>query len=356
MSESQDLGVCAVTGSSGWFASYLVALLTQKGYKVHCLDIQARDPINKDINPYCNINDKLTTFYKCDITKYENVIKALKGVDTVFHVCAITDIRQCPSDLMYNVNVNGTSILLKACKECNIKQLIYTSSIEVVNDGSIHNNSTEDLKYVQGYNKYGTTKTLAEKLVINASKENDNLAVSMLRLAHLYGPGDPIIYALTKFPVNIGNGKCQHSFMYIENCAQAHIETAKALTSKSKRELCDGQAFNIKDHDYNFTAWYRDILCEKKEQTCIYIPYIVALIFAYIYDYIVLILFKLFNIRIGDPIETFGVLAVEAAAQQHTYSTEKFNKLIGYKPSIDVNESIKRTRDWRKRKYPLNKP
>lgn len=299
-SPPKDLGICAVTGSSGWFASSLVAQLTQQGYKVNCLDIQKPTPIDKDINPYCNINDSLTTFYQCNITKYEDLVKALKGVDTVFHVCAITDIRQCPSDAMYNVNVNGTSTLIKACKECNVKQLVYTSSIEAINDGKIKDQAIEDIPYVEGYNYYGTTKTLSEKMIIKASKDNDNLAVSMLRLAHIYGPGDPIIYALTKFPVNIGDGKCRHSFIYIENCAYAHIQTAKALASKGeKRDKCDQQAFNIKDHDHNFTKWYRDVLCEKSDQNNIYIPYIVALVLGYIYDYIVWILFKLFGIRIG---------------------------------------------------------
>eukprot|EP01084_Bolivina_argentea_P157586 274591_1 len=350
--QPSDLGVCAVTGSSGWFASSLVSQLTQNGYTVHCLDIQEANPIDENINPYCKINNKLTKFYKCDITKYDQVLNALQNVDTVFHVCAITDIRLCPSDYMTNVNVNGTANVLKACKHSNIKQFVYTSSIEAINDGTIKDQAKEDLKWVTNYNAYGTTKTLAEKLILKSASNNSNTAVSILRLAHIYGPGDPIIFSCVNMAVNIGDGICKHSFIYIENCAFAHIQTAKALASKSKRLKCNKQIFNIKDHDCNFIKWYREILCEKANMRALYIPYTIALILAYIYDFVIWILFKLFGLRIGDPIETFGVLAVEAACKEHTYNVDKFDEFVGYKPEIDLKESIRRTRDWRKRKYP----
>ena len=45
------------------------------------------------------------------------------------------------------------------------------------------------------------------------------------------------------------------------------------------------------------------------------------------------------------------MLAVEVAGQEHTFNVDKFDSLIGYSPPVDVNESVKRTRDWRKRKY-----
>ena len=274
---------------------------------MHCLDIIKPKPIDPEINPYCKIDEKLVTFFQCDITKHDEVSNALKGVDTVFHVCSITDIRLCPCDAMENVNVNGTATIMRACRVNKVKQLIYTSSIEAVNDGKIKDQSKEDLPWVTGYNPYGTTKTLSEKLVLKAC---DGLAVSILRLAHIYGPGDPILYATVNMPFNIGDGKCKHSFIYIENCAYAHIETAKALASKKEgvRGECDNQIFNIKDHDENFIKWYRDILCEKGDIWAIYFPYMLAIVLAYIYDFVIWALFKLFGLRIGGMVVELHML------------------------------------------------
>eukprot|EP01084_Bolivina_argentea_P116077 206314_1 len=164
-----DLGTCAVTGSSGWFASFVVSQLTQNGYQVHCLDINPPPTVNKEINPYFPIDETLAKFHSCDIANYEQVVSALKGVNTVFHVCSITDIRVCPVPEMERVNVDGTATLLKACKECNVKQFVYTSSIEAINDGTIKDQATEDVKWAEGYNAYGTTKTLSEKLLLKQS-------------------------------------------------------------------------------------------------------------------------------------------------------------------------------------------
>ena len=127
-------------------------------------------------------------------------------------VCA--QIRLCPSDALYAVNVNGTANVLKACRACAVKQLVYTSSIDAVNDGTAKDEATEDLNYVTHYNPYGTTKGLAEQLLLKQC--DDALAVAILRISHIFGPGDPLLFPVdtfTKFPVMIGSDTCKHSFI-----------------------------------------------------------------------------------------------------------------------------------------------
>ena len=163
-----------------------------------------------------------------------------------------------------------------------------------------------------------------------------------LRLAHLYGPGDPIVFATVKIPLAIGDMKCKHSFIYIENCAHAHIKCAMNLYKNEVKS----QIYNIKDLDYNFITFYRHNICQDYKTKIYYIPYNIALIIAIIYDYIIWILFKIFGIRIGHPIESFGKLAVQAVGQEHTWNVSKYNTFIGYDPPIKYQDTLTRTRLW----------
>ena len=276
---------------------------------------------------------------------------ALCAVKTVFHVCSVTDIRMCPSDTLYDVNVTGTRILLKACNRRKVKRLIYTSTIDTVFDGKALDQITEnECHWILNGNPYGRTKALAEKLILRANREwTHHLSVSILRVTHLYGPGDPIMDVMSRYFANlarIGDEQCRFSLSYIENAAMAHIETAKALVSKERHSLCDGEIFNLKDHDYNFAKWYREVLNEQ-EAPSLYIPVFIVLIVAHIYDWITWILFWIFGVRIGHPIEAFGVLAINSACQEQTFCDDKFMKSVGDYRVVDIKESIRRTRKWR---------
>ena len=169
-----DLGLCAVTGGNGWLASQMVSKLTQQGYTVVVIDISdALISIDENINPYCKIDKQLTKYIKCDITNKDELCNALKDVKTVFHVCSITDIRMCPSDNLEKVNINGTENVIFSCIKNNVTNLVYTSSIEAVNNGKVKDQATEDEPYVYNYNTYGKTKAVAEKLIIDAGKNNN---------------------------------------------------------------------------------------------------------------------------------------------------------------------------------------
>merc|ERR1711879_571962 len=143
---------------------------------------------------------------------------------------------------------------------------------------------------------------------------------------------------MSKFPIRIGDEKCLFSLMYIENCAIAHIQAAQALLSKGGRSLCDQEIFNVKDHDFNFAKWYREILNED-ETPNLYLPVMIVWVFAYIYDFMVSILFMIFGLRIGHPVEAFGALAINSACQEQTFCGEKFKELVGYNSPIGVQES-----------------
>ena len=171
---SSQLGLCAVTGGNGWLGSQIVSKLTQMGCNVVSIDISDDIiAINKTINPYCKIEKSLVKYIKCDIRNVDKLSKVLKDVKTVFHVCSITDIRMCPSDLLEDVNINGTKSVISGCISNNITNLVYTSSIDSVIEGDVKDQCTENYPWVYDYCVYGKTKAVCEELILNAGKNNN---------------------------------------------------------------------------------------------------------------------------------------------------------------------------------------
>ena len=150
-----------VTGSSGFLGSHLVDYFEEKGNEVVSFD-----------NVDTALSGKKNTF-KGNILNYNELEKAMKGCDIVFHFAAISDIQEShdnPKDTL-EVNIIGTLNILKACINNNIKKLVFASTIYV-------------------YSKYGSiyriSKQASEKLIEEYSRHN-NLNYMILRFGSLYG-------------------------------------------------------------------------------------------------------------------------------------------------------------------------
>ena len=83
--------------------------------------------------PEENRNGEMCSYIQADITNYDDLCIATKGMDVVFHVAAIIPAVMGASNRDFDdVNWKGTENVIAACKEQKVKRLIYTSSVEVV--------------------------------------------------------------------------------------------------------------------------------------------------------------------------------------------------------------------------------
>lgn len=53
----------------------------------------------------------------------------------MFHCACLLDLAPYPTDAVYNINVEGTKAILRACHRAKVHFLIYTSSMDVVFNG-----------------------------------------------------------------------------------------------------------------------------------------------------------------------------------------------------------------------------
>lgn len=127
-----------VTGGAGFIGSHLVDRLIDEGYKVVVLD-----NLYKQIHPTGKLPlyfNKKAEFIKGNVTKKSDWLKALKGIDAVFHFAAAVGVGQSMYEVEHYVKVNslGTAIFLDilANRKHSVKKIIVAASMSSYGEGA----------------------------------------------------------------------------------------------------------------------------------------------------------------------------------------------------------------------------
>ncbi len=161
-----------ITGASGFIGKQIAGRLLSKGFPVRIL---AR---NKE---YIKTLFPGAEIIKGDILDGNSLEKAGKGVEKVIHLAGLASYSDRDKERLYDINVKGTEALLKACR--NAEKIIFASSVAVYGEIGKGAKATENYRQ-RPDSYYGTTKQMAERLVLGSGLE----AVA-LRMAPVYGPG-----------------------------------------------------------------------------------------------------------------------------------------------------------------------
>ena len=234
-----------VTGSQGCVGRHLVdCLLRDGGYNVHCLDLYI--PLEE------NRKGEVCSYIQTDIRNYDELLLSLRGKQAVFHTADIT-----PQDGFLGktdfrrVIVGGTENVIKGCRECSVKQLIYTSSAAVVMGKRWESkNADECTSYPETpLNVFLAGKTSAERLVLEANG-GDGLFTCAMRLATTvcsrYNQNIKDLLAQRMFVVkDINYGM---TIVSGEAAARGHILAEKNLRDGSASSAA-GKAYNLGGKD-----------------------------------------------------------------------------------------------------------
>ncbi len=169
-----------VTGASGFLGSALVAELLKQEQAVHIL---ARDEQKARAQ-----FGEAVTIIRGDITDVEQVERAVAGATIIYHLVGRLYHPSVPEELYHLTHVEGTRILLNACKrQSQLRRIVHCSTTGVHGvTGKIP--AAEDAPFAPT-NPYEATKLQGELLALKAHKE-DGLPVSVARPGLVYGPGD----------------------------------------------------------------------------------------------------------------------------------------------------------------------
>lgn len=253
-----------VTGGLGFVGSALCLDLVRRGARlVRSLDLRPSSPWYRDLQ------SRHVHLIQGDVSRKEDVRRALQGVDCVFHLASfgMSGKEMLRFGRVEEVNINGTCHVLDACVEFGIKRLVYVSTYNVVFGGQEIINGDERLPYFPINNHvdpYGSSKSIAEQLVLKSNgrpfkdKTRGCLYTCALRPAAIYGPGEerhlPRLIFLAKwglFTFKIGKGSVKSDWVYVDNLVLALILASMGLLDdipvKGKQPIASGQSYFISD-------------------------------------------------------------------------------------------------------------
>lgn len=109
-----------------------------------------------------------------DVTKKQDVDKALDGADCVLHLASfgMSGKEMLQFGRCDEVNINGTCNVLEAVFKYEITRLVYVSTYNVVFGGKEILNGNEGLPYFpldDHVDAYGRSKSMAEQLVLKSN-------------------------------------------------------------------------------------------------------------------------------------------------------------------------------------------
>lgn len=230
-----------VTGAGGCMGTHLVdRLLKDGGYNVHCLDLHI--PLEHERN------GQVCSYTQADICNYGDLQISMQGMQAVFHTADIS-----PQDGfvkkkdVHHFNVTGTENIIKACKECNVKRLIYTSTaVVVVGQNWKRENVDESTPYPERpLNVYVRTKAISERLVLEASVKDGLVACAMRPATILCSAHNRYIQDLLTQTMFVVKGT-DYGMTYVSagSAAQAHVLAEKNLRD-GPTSTAAGKAYNL---------------------------------------------------------------------------------------------------------------
>lgn len=177
-----------VTGGNGYIGAHISDLLLEKRYKLIVIDIE--QTLNANRIKFLERKHKLAIEYiQADIRDYDLLKNKLSNcaVTGIVHTAALKSVADSVEnpDLYHDVNINGTESILNIAKLKAVTKFIFASSAAVYGETSGSHSVNEDVE-TSPISPYGTSKLLAEKLVLDFLKEEKNQGV-ILRYFNVIG-------------------------------------------------------------------------------------------------------------------------------------------------------------------------
>ena len=199
-----------VTGGSGYFGSLLVQRLLAAGHHVRVLDLNDVDDRPSSVE-----------FVRGDIRNPQTVARAVDGVDVVFNNVAQVPLAK-DEELLRTVNVDGTMLLLSACRAAGVSKVVHTSSSAVF--GVPRTNPVLPSTVPSPVEAYGHAKLAAEWACLDAVR--NGLDVTIVRPRTILGHGRLGIFGILFDWVAdgadifvLGDGSNRYQFVHADDLA-----------------------------------------------------------------------------------------------------------------------------------------
>ena len=250
MSETRVL----VTGGCGYIGSALVPQLLDD---TRVAEVVVLDSLTSGspANLAGSVSEDLV-FRRGDVREYGDVESAMRGVDTVIHLAAITGAASTHDrrEETFAVNRDGTENVLTAAGKFDVESVVLASSCN--NYGRAASTDIDEETPQNPLNPYAESKVAAEELLSEAVEEY-GIDGTALRMSTNYGwsPGVRfnlvvnhfVFRGLTDRPLTVyDDGSNWRPFIHVRDAARAYAQAALEPASWPQ------QVYNVGSNDANY--------------------------------------------------------------------------------------------------------
>ena len=220
-----------VTGSSGFIGSHVADALEKHGFQVILFDAIPSKYKTKSQKEFIG-----------DILNPDDISKAMKDCQYVFHFAAQADIGSSSNDPTKTIhnNIIGTQNILEMARRSNIKRVLFASTIYVYSElGSF----------------YRVSKQACEKIIEEYQSEF-GLDYTILRFGSLYGPRANDFNAIRSFLINAikekkiirrGDGEELREYIHVKDAARLSVVALKEKHKNKHLIITGNQQIKVKD-------------------------------------------------------------------------------------------------------------
>ncbi|WP_425499334.1 NAD-dependent epimerase/dehydratase family protein [Natronosalvus caseinilyticus] len=242
-----------VTGGCGYIGSELVSLLLEEE-AVGTVSVLDSLTTGSPSNLAGRVDD--VQFRRGDVREYGDVENAMRDVDRVIHLAAITGAASTHDrrEETFSVNYHGTENVLTAAGKFDVEHVVFASSCN--NYGRTASTDIDETTDQDPLNPYAESKVESEALLREAIDEH-GFDGTALRMSTNYGwsPGVRfnlvinhfVFRALTDRPLTVyGDGSNWRPFIHVKDAARAYAHAA--LNPNSWPQL----VYNVGANDQNY--------------------------------------------------------------------------------------------------------
>ncbi len=315
-----------ITGSAGFLGSSIIKRLKEEKHYIKAIIRQEKQRKS--------LENLVDSFFMGDLLEAESLSGCAEGMDAIIHVAGKLGEFGIHDKVYKDIHVEGTRNILVECKKSKVKHFIHTGSAGVL--GPLRDTPAHEDFPLNPSNIYERTKAEAETLVKEFCSSN-GIQYSILRPEFVYGPRDTHVVGLFQAIKNrkfflIGGGKTYLHPTYIDDVVESYILALKS--KKSGKYLITGErAVTVRELS-NIIANELGV-----PHTKISIPFSMALVCAKIFEVVCK------YTRLKPPLSVSGV---KFFCEHRYFNPIKAREELKYKPTVTLEEGIRRTISWQK--------